>query len=511
MTHWAEGYVADIGYTYGYYGELNPLRARLALLNAGLHCPSFDTACDLGFGQGVSVNFHAAASRTAWYGTDFNPAQAGLAQEMAAASGSGARLFEQSFADFAERGDLPDFDFIGLHGIWSWVSDENRTVIVDFIRRKLKVGGVLYVSYNTWPGWASFAPLRHLMAQHAQVMGSDGGGIVRRIDGALEFAEKALAVSPRYARANPTAAERLNKAKAEERQYLAHEYFNRDWKPVHFAEMAEWLEPAKVTYACSAHYLDHIDAINLTAEQQAFLKDIAHPVFRETVRDFLVDQAFRRDYWVRGPRRLSPLERAEALRAQRVMLIAHRAEVALKSSGALRGAKMDEGVCNPILDCLADHAPKSLQQIEEAVKDRGIVFPQVMQVVMVLIAGGQVAAIQEADDSVATRSQTDRLNAYLLDKARGSGSIACLVSPVTSSGIGLVRFEMLFLLALGQGKKQPQEWAQFAWQILRVQGQKLVKEGRTLETAAENLAELQARAQAFATKYLPILQALQIA
>jgi len=82
---------------------------------------------------------------------------------------------------------------------------------------------------------------------------------------------------------------------------------------------------------------------------------------------------------------------------------------------------------------------------------------------------------------------------------------------VTSSGIGLVRFEMLFLLALGQGKKQPQEWAQFAWQILRVQGQKLVKEGRTLETAAENLAELQARAQSFATKYLPILRALQIA
>jgi len=35
MTDWTAGYVADIGYTYGYYQELNPLRARLALLNAG--------------------------------------------------------------------------------------------------------------------------------------------------------------------------------------------------------------------------------------------------------------------------------------------------------------------------------------------------------------------------------------------------------------------------------------------------------------------------------------------
>jgi hypothetical protein len=29
MTDWTAGYVADIGYTYGYYTELNPLRVRL--------------------------------------------------------------------------------------------------------------------------------------------------------------------------------------------------------------------------------------------------------------------------------------------------------------------------------------------------------------------------------------------------------------------------------------------------------------------------------------------------
>ena len=71
---------------------------------------------------------------------------------MATASGAGAQLFDQSFAEFCNRGDLPHFDFIGLHGIWSWISDENRAVIVDFVRRKLAVGGVLYVSYNTQPG-----------------------------------------------------------------------------------------------------------------------------------------------------------------------------------------------------------------------------------------------------------------------------------------------------------------------------------------------------------------------
>ncbi|MGB4246724.1 MAG: methyltransferase, partial [Pseudohongiellaceae bacterium] len=76
MSEWSAGYVADIGYTFGYYPELNPLRVKLAFLNNGLVCPEFTTACELGFGQGMSANIHAAASVTRWYGTDFNPSQA---------------------------------------------------------------------------------------------------------------------------------------------------------------------------------------------------------------------------------------------------------------------------------------------------------------------------------------------------------------------------------------------------------------------------------------------------
>ena len=228
MSDWTAGYVAEIGYTYGYYTELNPLRVRLAFLNSGLVFPEFGTACELGFGQGVSVNVHAAASVTQWYGTDFNPAQADFARKLAVASGADARFYDDAFADFANRPDLPEFDYIALHGIWSWVSAENRAVIVDFIRRKLKIGGVLYVSYNTFPGLAAFAPLRHLMAQHAAIIGAGGYGIVNRIEGALTFTQSLLATNPIYARGNPQIAEAFTKVKARNRHYLAHEYFNRD-------------------------------------------------------------------------------------------------------------------------------------------------------------------------------------------------------------------------------------------------------------------------------------------
>ena len=139
-TSWTSGYVTELEYTYGYYRELSPGLLRLACISAGVAPPSTKHLryLELGFGQGLSVNIHAAAVDGEFWGTDFNPSQVTLARALAEASGSGAKLFEDSFAEFAARPDLPEFDIIGLHGIWTWISDENSRVIVDLIRRKLR-------------------------------------------------------------------------------------------------------------------------------------------------------------------------------------------------------------------------------------------------------------------------------------------------------------------------------------------------------------------------------------
>jgi hypothetical protein len=133
-------------------------------------------------------------------------------------------------------------------------------------------------------------------------------------------------------------------------------------------------------------------------------------------------------------------------------------------------------------------------------KDRGPVY----------CGAGHVCMVQE--DAVASKvKKTSRaLNTHLMTKARSSNDISFLASPVTGGGISVGRFEQLFLLAMSQGKKQPAEWAQSVWQLLQAQGQKLVKEGRTLEVDEENLAELTEKAQGFAEKPVPVLKALGV-
>jgi hypothetical protein len=303
-------------------------------------------------------------------------------------------------------------------------------------------------------------------------------------------------------------AERVKGMKAHNRNYLAHEYFNRDLLPMLFSKMAQWLGPAKVDFACSADYLGHIDQVNHTAEQQALLKEIPDAMFQQTVRDFMVNQQFRKDYWVKGARRLSLLEQAEALRAQKVVLTVHRADVSLKVTGALGEATMQEAVYNPVLDALANHIPQTLGQLEQALKDQNIAFPQLVQAVLILSATGTLVAVQ--DDISKVREQTDKLNAFLMNKARGSADITYLSSPVTGGGMAVGRFNQLFMLALVQGKKLPAEWAHFTWHLLAAQGQKILKEGKALETPEENLVELTAQATTFAEKQLPIMKALQI-
>ncbi|MDP1787573.1 class I SAM-dependent methyltransferase [Nitrosomonas sp.] len=510
MSNWTAGYVADIGYTYGYYTELNPQRLKLPFLASGQVFPEVKTACELGFGQGLSIAIHAAASQITWYGTDFNPAQASFAREIIAAAGVDASVFDESFKEFCLRPDLPEFDYIGLHGIWSWINDQNRRVITDFLRRKLKIGGVLYISYNTQPGWAPMVPMRELLSSHIDVMGASGQGIVNRIDAALDFAERLFASEPLYTKINTQVVERVKRMKEQNRHYLAHEYFNQDWHPMSFNRLSEWLSAAKLDFTCSAHYTDHVDAVNLSSDQQVLLQELSDVTFRQSVRDFMCNTQFRRDYWVKGGRQLGAFERGEQLRAQRVMLTAEGASVEFKVGGARGEATLNENVYRPILNLLADYKPRSLGQIEHEMKNEGLVFAQVLQAVMILAGKGDLGFVQE--DTIINKAKriTDKLNLNLLNKSRSSNDIAYLASPITGGGISVNRFQQLFLLARNQGSRHPEEWAKFVWQHLEIMNQRLTKEGKNLSTREENIAELTHQAIEFSEKRLPILKALQI-
>ena len=512
MNDWTGGYVADLNYTYGYYQELSPQRIALAFASAGLAAPATGTgtACELGFGQGLAPNLHASAGITRWYGTDFDPAQAAFARELAHTAGNGAELVDQSFAEFCGRADLPDFDYICLHGIWCWVSPENQAVIVDFIRRKLKVGGVLYISYNCQPGWAPMVPVRSLLAQYADSMTAPGMGRTQRVDHALDFTDRLLATEPAYFAAYPRVAERLKSLRTENRLYLVHEYFGSNGQPTSFADMAKTLGAARLTYACPAHYLDHIADLNLSQAQQELLAEVPDPVFAQSVRDIMVNQNFRADYWVKGARPLTLLQKTEAMRQPRVVMVAPRHEFALSIKGRAIEAQLSDAVYLPLLDLMTDFQPRTIGELASALASHGLNLQQVFEAVVVLAGKGNLMVAQDVAAIAAATPASHRLNRVLFERARESEDITFIASPVVGGGVWAPRMVQLFLLAHVEGLHGAAALADFVWQTLSAQDQRMVRQGVRLDSAEDSIAEITLQAERFERDYLAMYRALGV-
>lgn len=456
------GYVDDVGYTFGVCPELNPLHTRLAFLHAGLTPPAIRTACELGFGQGVSLALHAGASEVRWWGTDLLPVHVDSARALCAASGADARLFASTFAEFHARDDLPAFDFIGLHGVLSWVSAQTRSEIAAFIRDRLAPGGVVYASCNTLPGWADLAPLRELATQHAARLAPEDASTVDRIEAALEFMGQFLDANPMYATTNPRVAERFERMCRADRRYLAHEFFNRDWHPLHFSEVASLFAEAGLEHACAAHLRDQIDGLLLTREQQALIGAIPDPHFRETARDFATNRQFRRDYWVRTPRRLDDDTRRSLWRETRIVLTSRPDDIPAKIVGERGEVRLAEPAHRAVIDALVSHRPCTVAALADSPDCREIPFASLTDAVFDLAAFSHVMTAQDDATIARCAARASALNAKLLDRARTSDDIAFLASPVTGGGVAVDGIDQLLIGAIGTGATRPEAWAEHA-------------------------------------------------
>ena len=222
---WTDGYFTEGTYTYGYYRELSPVWQRFCLLVNGYEVPAPDrdnVHCELGFGQGISVNIHAATAQGTFIGTDFNPSHALHANLLCKASGTNAKLYDLSFAELMDEPDMPMLDSISMHGVWTWISHENQKKVVEFIRRYLKPGGIFYNSYNCFPGWAQHHPIRELLTM-PDIYIRSGNNAAARVTNALAFAKEAVTANPLYAESNADLLERLNDLQTKNPIYLAHE------------------------------------------------------------------------------------------------------------------------------------------------------------------------------------------------------------------------------------------------------------------------------------------------
>ncbi|MEQ1507390.1 MAG: class I SAM-dependent methyltransferase [Myxococcota bacterium] len=158
------------------YAEAHPDRLCVVGRLFGLCPPDPATARVLELGCGAGLHLAPIAARlpgSRCVGVDRNPAAIARARGTAAQLGASNLTFVEADLCAADPpladATLPDaYDYVIVHGVYSWVPAEVRDAILARCARWLAPTGIAYVSYNTRPGWQLRGMLAEMLQFHAE-------------------------------------------------------------------------------------------------------------------------------------------------------------------------------------------------------------------------------------------------------------------------------------------------------------------------------------------------------
>lgn len=499
-----DGYVAELEYVHHFCKEFGPAALNLVLTWQGAEPISLDhgfTCCDLGCGQGLSTNIFAACHPGGhFHGIDFNQAHILGARGLAAQAGlANVTFWEASFDDLGTL-PLPEFDFITLHGVFSWVNSENRKYIIDFIRRKLKIGGVVYVSYNCLPGWSAIAPVRQLLISHAYI---EPGSLEEQINCSIKAVERLKSLDLSCFTRNPAAGSFFDFISKLPANYLAHEFFNDNWVPFYHADVAKDLAPADMVFVGSANFADNLDFLRFSVEEQQLLNDIENPVLKETLKDFAANQQFRKDVFTKGRNNLAQPVHLELVSRCRFALVVPRVEVTMTANFPRGEAQLDPEVHETVLYALEERH----HSLDELLLKPHIALlgpGKVRQALEVFVSLGTIMpAIDPSPQAVASARA---FNYTILERTAFNRQPQPLASPVVQSGVQLDWIQRLLLLCELTESGDP---LAFASNVIR-EDHALREDGAALQSLDEKLEELGQRIRKFYDHQLPLLKRLEV-
>lgn len=528
MASWDMGYQADIQYITCYVRDMSPVYLNYIVTSHGFEFPQVDgnfKSCELGFGQGLSIDLHAASAPGYWFGNDFNPSQVGFAQDLAHAAGltqDKVLLVDDSFEELLKRDDLPKFDFIGLHGIWSWISPENQQFILDFVKKNLKEGGFLYVSYNCSPGYTHMKPVRELMLSIDKAINSTQEEPEARLEKIGELVKKLVELDPRYMSLVPRLRKDIEKCiDSKEYQYVYAEYYNQFWDICHEDVLFQKMATADLSFLCQSNLLDDIKSINLSPEQLEFFDQYKETSFAEDLYNFLSNKGFRMDIFHRGARKLSEQERESRLNAINIVLVKPLCDLNFKLRTRVGDSQLEPEKYGPIYQLLSDHKVHSIGEVKAALHDK-LSAAEVEHCIAVLLSQGTIdVASDPAAITDAERKQCLSFNQYLFDSKLSN--IDQFASPVTGGGVAtsVVNIKLLAIFSKLIDPESPKvkplhgefDFKQIASDLIEAlhqSGQELSKDGEIINNPEQALNYAVTLATKFKNFSLPLYRAMGV-
>jgi SAM-dependent methyltransferase len=512
MADWSGGYVTDTEYSRAFQREQTPSHLDLVCLLNGIAPPDGReriSYCDLGCGHGYTATLLAAANPGIdFWGIDFNPAHIAGGRAFQAEIGlSNLHLHEYAFSDLVgdNAPELPQFDYVTMHGIYSWVGPAERHAITRFLGTHLKPGGLVYVGYNSLPSWTSEMPFQRVLSTHGRFSRDRSD---RAVEQGIAFAKRLREAGAKELN-RPDIIEKLDNLIAMGRQrYLAHEYLTTQWTPMYHEDVARELTQAKLDYVGSAMLLENFLQLCLTPAQRQLCEEFGGPVVFETLKDFFVTRGFRSDVYVRGKRPLSIAQQTARMRDIELGLLVPLNELRYEFTVPVGKSQLNEKLYRPIFETLSQ-APATIGNLLDHAQVATTTATPV-ELAGMLVGSGQ--AIRHLKSTDAGRRGALTFNTAVARRAVTEGEgYAALSAPAAGSGAYLTQAQTLVYAQMAAGTPRNTEaLAAAIAQDLARQGTQISAGGKPLASAEETLAALRIEIAPMLEGWLPLWRQLGV-
>lgn len=279
--------------------------------------------------------------------------------------------------------------------------------------------------------------------------------------------------------------------------------------------MAQTLDRAKLSFACSATGTEHLDNINLTAEQQAFLAQFKGTNLYEDTRDFIVYQQFRRDFFQKGQVLLTTEQKTAALSETYLVLNLPKDKFSYSTKTRLGTANFKKEVYQPILEALGDYQPHCytdlLQQLVDKKKGSLLTEANLDEAMRTLVYIGAIApAVNPQHVTPEILERCHKLNRDIVSN-KESAAINTLVSPLMQGGImiGDVARKLLGLY-LDKPDCNEKYLLDTLFEQLKATGSNLNQNGQPVTDPAEQKKLLKTYVHEFMKDSLPLYKGLML-
>lgn len=504
-----KGYISDVEYVPGFYGYMAPLAMQyVAAINRFAPPPSNTPFryLELGTGFGRCLTTLAAANPHAEFvGVDFNPNHtARVEQDINDGGLTNARIITASFDELPD--DIGEFDFIALHGVYSWVSAEVRNAIVRLAERRLAKRGLLLVSYNAMPGWAALQPVRAILQQYAMRRSGDS---LQRINDALKYLTYIRDNKAKYFEDNPAVGEKVDAFLKQNRRYLAHEYLNEHWATFYFHEVARDFKQAGLEFVGNLPPHENFWDLCVNPEFKDLFSTTKDRYVIETHKDFCTNAAFRWDVYSREPEPMLTLNDRLQRASQFYFRLAY---TDIKFPFTATFGSVTANAQGPVYEQLGSLLLMTGMTLPEilAAKDWGAITPE--EIINALDVGACMG-IFEVEATAVKRGKrlrpTDKLtlnnkfNRHMLASNILTGRSVALASELTGTGHAITDFNALILHELIE--RGHENLADRLVAHLEKAGRNLKRGGIVISERNEKLTVVKQVYDSFFTAQLPLL------